>query len=110
MRVDGADGFGNGGNSGSAGLHCAICPIPAGEPPEEAQNQPSGAVVPLSRRARAEQIAQNQTQVERADMNQLPLQDVLAPAQVAAPHAAGLVAVRKAAFHQLPRRLSKLLP
>ena len=89
------------GDSGSAGFHCTVGLMREGEPQEEAQNQPSGAVLPLSRRARAEQLAQNQAQVERADMNQLPLQNVLPSSQVAAPHAARFIAMREAAFHQL---------
>ncbi len=39
----------------------------------------------LSRRSRAQQLAQDQAQVEGADMDQLPLQDVLLSAQVATP-------------------------
>ena len=35
------------------------------------------AVSQLSRRARGQQPAQNQTQVERADINQLPPQDIV---------------------------------
>ncbi|HZL65971.1 MAG TPA: hypothetical protein VFC29_01430 [Candidatus Limnocylindrales bacterium] len=65
------------------------------------QNQLGEAVSPLPRRARTQHLAQDQAQVERADMNQLPLQNVLVSAQVRAPHPAGLVAVREAAFHQL---------
>src|SRR5271156_4421366 len=72
-----------------------------GEPQEEAQNQPCSAVLPLSRCARAEHLAQNQAQVERAHMHQLPLQNVLPSPQVAAPHAARFIAMREAAFHQL---------
>ena len=47
----------------------------------EAQNKLNGAVFQLSRRARAQQLAQDQAQVERADMNQLPLQNVVPSAQ-----------------------------
>ena len=42
--------------------------------------QAAKAVSPLSRRARTQQLAQDQAQVERADMNQLPLQNVVASA------------------------------
>ena len=41
------------------------------------QNARAKAVSQLSRRARAQQLAQDQAQVERADMNQLSLQDVV---------------------------------
>jgi hypothetical protein len=59
------------------------------------------AVFQLARRTRSQQLAQNQAQVERSDMDQLPLQNVLPSSEMAAPHAARLVAVRKAAFDQL---------
>jgi len=59
------------------------------------------AVFQLAWRTRSQQLAQNQTQVERSDMDQLPLQNVLSSSQMAAPHAARLVAVREAAFDQL---------
>src|SRR4029077_15939460 len=42
-------------------------------------------------------------------MHQLPLQNVLPPPQMAAPHAAGLVAVREAAFDELPAPSEKAL-
>lgn len=65
------------------------------------QKNHATAVPPLPRGSRTQQLAQDQAQVEGADMNQLPLQNVLLSAQVRAPHAAGVVAVREAAFHQL---------
>jgi len=54
-----------------------------------------------SRGVPPQKLAQNQAQVERSYMDQLPLQNVLSPSQMAAPHATRLVAVRKAAFDQL---------
>ena len=78
-------GVANGGDSGRCGLQDVVRLIAAYEPLEKAQNQASEAVSQLTRRARAQQFAQDQAQVERADMNQLPLQDILAPAQVTAP-------------------------
>src|SRR5271165_5476606 len=65
------------------------------------QNKPAKAVSQLSRRARTQQLAQDQAQVERADMNQVPLQDVVSSAQVAAPHPTRLVAMREAALDEL---------
>jgi len=44
---------------------------------KELQNARAKAVSQLSRRARTQQLAQDQAQVEGADMNQLPLQDVV---------------------------------
>ena len=75
--------------------------IPTREQQKDLQNARAQAVSQLSRRARTQQLAQNQAQVEGADMNQLPLQDVVPSAQVAAPQAAGFVAMCEAAFHQL---------
>jgi hypothetical protein len=72
----------------------------AGNPQKQTQNEACGSIFQLSRSARTQQLAQDQAQVERADMNQRPLQDILPPAQVAAPQTAGLVAVGKAALHQ----------
>jgi len=54
-----------------------------------------------SPRAHTQQLAQDQTEVERADMNQLPLQNVVPSAQVTASQTAGFVTVRESAFHQL---------
>ena len=59
-------------------------------------------------RARTQQFAQDQAQVECADMDQLPLQNVFVSAQMATPHAARLVAVRETALDQLPAPLQQL--
>jgi hypothetical protein len=75
--------------------------LPAREQEINEQKKHATTVSPLPRRARTQQLAQDQAQVERAHMDQLPLQNVLVSAQVRAPHAAGVVAVREAAFHQL---------
>ena len=75
--------------------------IPTREQQKDLQNARAQAVSQLSRRACTQQLAQNQAQVEGADMNQLPLQDVVPSAQVAAPQAAGLVTVREAALDEL---------
>ena len=56
------------------------------------------AVLPLPWRARAHQLAQDQAQVEGSHVDQLPLQNVIVSAQVGAPHPAGVIAMRKAAF------------
>src|ERR1019366_4456032 len=94
-------GCGSGGGGSRSQFQRGLRRKLAGNPQKQAQNEACGSVFQLSWRSRAQQLAQDQAQVERADMNQLPLQDVLAPAQMAAPQAAGLVAVGKAAFHQL---------
>jgi hypothetical protein len=72
----------------------------AGNPHEKAQNEACGSVFQLPWRSSAQQLAQDQAQVKRADVDQLPFQDVLAPAQVTAPQTAGLVAVGEAALDQ----------
>src|SRR6266446_8899300 len=58
----------------------------------------SSSVLPLPRRARTQQFAQDQAQIERAYMDQLPLQNVFVSAQMATPHPSRLVAVREAAL------------
>src|SRR3974390_2518464 len=78
-----------------------VVSIPTREQIKNLQNARAKAVSQLARRARTQQLAQDQAQVEGANMNQLPLQNVVPSAQVAAPQPAGLVTVRKAAFHQL---------
>jgi hypothetical protein len=65
------------------------------------QNHRRTQVSQLSRGARAQEFAQDQAQIERAHVDQLPLQNVFVSAQMATPHAARLVAVREAALHQL---------
>jgi hypothetical protein len=51
--------------------------IPTREQQKDLQNAPARTVPQLSRRARTQQLPQDQAEVERADMNQLPLQDVV---------------------------------
>src|ERR1039458_2065661 len=77
-----------------------------GLPQAQQEAQKSGKHLPntvfqLPWRARTQQFAQDQAQVERADMDQLPLQNVFVSAQMATPHAARLVAVRETALDQL---------
>jgi len=51
--------------------------IPTREQQKDWQNAGAKAVSQLSRRARTQQLAQDQAQVECSDVNQLPLQDVV---------------------------------
>jgi len=60
----------------------ALGPIPAGEQPEYPQNQPCCPVFQLPWCTRAQDFAQNQTQVESSHMDQLPFEDVLSSAQI----------------------------
>lgn len=57
---------------------------------------------------RAQQFAQDQSQVEDTWMSQLTLENVLASARMAAPHPAWLVAACVSLFHQFPAPFQKL--
>jgi len=92
---------GRGENRRDAGFYFAIGSIAAGEPLKKAQNKPRSPVFQLSGRARSQHIPQYQTEVECADVDQQPLQNILSSAQGAASHSARLVAVGKAAFDEL---------
>ena len=43
----------------------------------------------------------NQAEIECADVNQLPLEDVLVSAQMSSPHSSGIVTMREAPLDQL---------
>jgi hypothetical protein len=97
----GAAGAGKGKNRSGAGFSCAIRSIAASEPLKKTQKKPCRAVPQFSRRTRAERLPQYEADVERADVDQQTLQNILMPAQRAAPHPTRFVAVGKAAFDQL---------
>ena len=78
-----------------------VLTIPVREQQKNAYHEPAKTISQFSWRARTQQLAQDQAQVERAHMNQLPLQNVFASAQMATSHPTGLVAVREAALDQL---------
>lgn len=59
------------------------------------------AVSPLPRRADAQQLAEDQAEIEPGHMNQQPLENVVMFSQVRTPHPTRVVAVREAAFYQL---------
>ena len=84
--------------SGGAGFYCTIWSIAAGEPLQKAQKKPCRAVFQLSGLACTQHLPQHQADVERADVDQQTLQNVLMSAQGAAPHSARFVAVGKAAL------------
>src|ERR1035441_768370 len=73
----------------------------AQQKPQKSGKQLPSTVFQLARRARTQQLAQDQAQVEPAHMDQLPLQNVFVSAQMATPHPARLVAVREAALDEL---------
>jgi len=70
----------------------------AREQPQQERKQQSTQVVPLPRSACAQQAAEEDAKIESCHMDHLPLEDVVMLAQMRAPHAAGVVAVREAAF------------
>ncbi len=69
--------------------------------PKQEQKQHSTHVVPLPRGACSQQAAEDQAQIESCNVDQLTLEDIVVLAQMRAPHAAGVVTVREAAFHYL---------
>jgi hypothetical protein len=52
--------------------------------------------------ANAHQVSHQKAQIERADVDQEPLEDVVVTAQVYAPHAAGFVHMRARALQPFP--------
>jgi hypothetical protein len=68
---------------------------------KQLRKKPGKPIPQLPRRSRSQQRAEDQTQIERADMNQQALQNILMPSQMRASHSSGVVAVRKAPFDQL---------
>ena len=70
------------------------------EPLKKAQKKPCRAVFQLSGLTRSQHFPQHQADVERADVDQQTLQNILMSAQGAAPHSARLAAVGKYASNQ----------
>src|ERR1700676_5559471 len=73
--------------------------------PKQEQKEHSAQVDPLPRSARAQQAAEDQAQIEPCNVDQLTLEDVVMFPQMSAPHTSGVVAVRKATFHQFAASL-----
>ena len=72
-----------------------------GNEPFQHKNEYCEVVFQLSRSACTDQRTENQAEIECADMNQLPLEDVLVAAQMSSPHSSGIVTVREAPLDQL---------
>jgi hypothetical protein len=87
------------GGTASTGV---VLTISVPEQQKNAHDKHAEAVSQLPWRARSQELPRRQTQIERSYVNQLPFQNVLPSPQMAAPHAARLVAMRKAAFDHLP--------
>src|SRR5579862_6965198 len=73
----------------------------AGKQSEQEQKQHSAEIIPLAGRAGAQQLAENQAQIEPRHMDQLPLENIVVLAQMRSPHSTCLVAMGEAAFDQL---------
>jgi hypothetical protein len=58
-------------------------------------------VFQLPRSACADDRTENQTEIECANVNQLPLEDVLVASQMSSPHSPGIVTMREAPLDQL---------
>ena len=74
--------------------------LEARQKPQKLPKHSRSAVSQLARRACAQQLPQDQAQIERAHMHQLPFQNVFPSPQMAAPHPARLVAVRETALDE----------
>ena len=77
---------------------------------EQEEKQRSTLVVPFARSASAQHAAENEAQVESSHMDQLPLEDVLVPAQMSSPHSSGIVTMREAPLDQLASFAQQALP
>ena len=67
----------------------------------EHKNKPGKAVLQLSRRTGTDQSAEDQAQIERADVNQLAFENILVTAQMSSPHGSGFVTMSEAPLDQL---------
>ena len=65
---------------GIAGLYCVQRSMVAGKPLKEAHDKAYSLVCQLSRRARTQHLAQDETAIECADVEQQTLQNVVMPA------------------------------
>ena len=65
---------------------------------EKAQNEAQPTVFQLPRRSRAQHLAEHEADIERADVNQLALENILRSAQCATSHPAGLIAMSETSF------------
>src|SRR3977135_1203692 len=73
------------------------------------KNDPGCPVAEFSWCSRTEFLAEDQTQIERADMYQLPFPNIFTAAEIASPHRAGFVTVGKRPLDQFPSFLQQTL-
>src|SRR5450631_3205971 len=64
------------------------------------KNKQCTAVFQLPRCTRPDQRTENQAEVECADVNQLPLENILVASQMSPPHSSGIVTMREAPLNQ----------
>jgi len=88
-------------NPAMTGLIGVVVLAWADDEPDKAQNQTCRPVLQLSWRTRAQHLAQHQADVERADVDQQTLENILSSVQGAASHRTGFVAMGKGSFHEL---------
>ena len=79
------------GNVCAAGRRCV-----AKEQQKKSKKNRRMTVFPFSRSTRSQQATEYQAQIERADVNQQSLENVLVPAQMRPSHSTGIVAMREA--------------
>ena len=75
-----------GANRDVAGFYCAIWSIAEGELLEKAPDKPYSPVSQLSWRSCAQHLPQDETDIERTDVDQQTLQNIVSSAQGATPH------------------------
>jgi hypothetical protein len=72
------------------------------EEPKKHKKKGGLAISQLSRSARPQKRAKDQTQIERTDVNQQSLENVRVSSQMRPSHSAGIVAMRETALEQFP--------
>jgi hypothetical protein len=77
-----------------------VCGSEGVNEPLQHKNKYCEAVFQLPRSACADQRTENQAEIECADVNQLPLENIVVSAQMSSPHTAGIVAMREAPLDQ----------
>jgi len=93
-----------------------VSSFPGGAEPANNENKLAEPVAQLPRRAGGQHLPANETQIERSDVNQLPLQNIFAASKIDSSHTASFVAMRErpleqfAAFLQQPFSVIALDP
>ena len=95
--------------SGDTSAGKPALPFPVQEPQKDTHYMASEAISQFSWRTRSQQIAEDQAQIERSDVNQKSLENVLVSPQMRPSHPTGIVAVREAPLDQFPSLPEQLL-